>query len=173
MIAEKPSYRRDETASLVVRSESDCHLTLVSVSPTGRAVVLLPNDWDRSTFLPAGKEQRFPRDDSPFRLRLDAPGWETIVAGCNPSAPRFDGILHDFNLEKFTSLGDYRNFLLRMSEGIPMLTPPTPDGERKAAPKSLGARLDKRQSRTAKAELEGAKPDPTARTAIRFEVRAP
>ena len=173
MIAEKPSYRRDEAASLLVRSETDCHLTLVSIAPSGRAVVLLPNDWDRSTFLPAGKEQRFPRDDSPFRLRLDAPGWETIVAGCNPSSPQFDGILHDFNLEKFTSLGDYRNFLLRMFEGIPMLTPPTPDGERKAAPKRLDARLDRRQGRAAKPETEASKPDPTARTAIRFLVRAP
>jgi mono/diheme cytochrome c family protein len=173
MIAEKPSYQRNEAASLIVRSETDCHLTLVSVAPSGRAVVLLPNDWDRSTFLPAGKEQRFPRDDSPFRLRLDAPGWETIVAGCNPSAPLFDGILHDFNLEKFTSLGDYRNFLMRMSEGIPMMTPPTPDGERKAAPKRLDGRLEKRQSRAAKAETEAGKPDPTARTAIRFEVRSP
>mgnify|MGYP001492483803 CR=1 FL=1 len=165
MTPEKSSYRRDDAASLIVRSQTDCHLTLVSVSPSGRAVVLLPNDWDRSTFLPAGKEQKFPRDDSPFRLRLDAAGWETIVAGCHPATPTFDGIVHDFNLEKFTSLGDYRRFLMRVSDGIPMLTPPTPQGERKAAPR--------RPSRGAKGDVEHGKPDPAARTAIRFEVIAP
>jgi mono/diheme cytochrome c family protein len=165
MTADKSNYRRDEAVNLLVRSESDCHLTLVSVSPSGRAVVLLPNDWDRSTFLPAGKEQKFPREDSPFRLRLDTPGWETVVAGCNPAAPVFDGILHDFNLEKFTSLGDYRRFLMRVSEGTPMMTPPTPQGERKAAPK--------RQARGAKNENDRGKPDPAARTAIRFEVQTP
>jgi hypothetical protein len=164
IVATKPRYARGEVASVMVRSDVDCHLTLVSVSPSGRAVVLLPNDWDRSTFLPAGKEQTFPREDSPFRLRLDAAGHETIVAGCNPSAPVFDGIQHDFNLEKFTSLGDYRRFLLRLAEGMPMLTSSVPAGEKKAAPKPQvrgAGRSDAARSKSA----------PTARTAVRFEVR--
>lgn len=165
MVAAKPRYVRDETVRLIVRSEADCHLTLVSIAPSGRAVVLLPNDWDRSTFLPAGKEQSFPRDDSPFRLRLDTAGTETIVAGCNPSGTVFDGIVHDFNLEKFTSLGDYRRFLMRVSEGIPMSAPPTPQGERRAT--------QRRPPRSGRGDSELDKPDPASRTAIRIDVREP
>lgn len=176
MTPDKTHYVRDEAASFIVRSHVDCHLTLVSVSPSGHAVVLLPNDWDRNTFLPAGKEQSFPREDSPFRLRLDVAGWETIVAGCNPVSPVFDGIQHDFNLEKFTTLGDYGRFLIRAADGIPMTSPATPLGERGAAPKRPERPPPGRSAhngRSADGRLDQNKPDPAARTAIRFEVRQP
>lgn len=169
IVSGKARYAIGDTASVTVRSEVDCHLTLVSVSPKGSAVVLLPNDWDRNTFLPGGKEQVFPRPDSPFRLRLDSPGWETIVAGCNPAGEVFDGIQHDFNLEKFTTLGDYDGFLLRMSGGLPMLVSGVPPGEKRAAPKRQAPPPPAKVTR-GDARKPGAG-DPVARSAVRFEVR--
>jgi mono/diheme cytochrome c family protein len=162
LVPDRAVYDRNDLLSFTLRADVDCHLTLINVDTKGIARVLTPNDFDSNTYLPAGKEQRFPREQAPFRFRLKAAGYETIVAGCNPAGPTFDGIVHDFNLQKFTELGDYRAFLSRRAAGEAMVTPRSPAAER---------RLHARNRKPDKVEPAKLKPDPALRTAIRIEVK--
>ena len=49
-------------------------------------------------------------------LRLDKPGRHGVVAICNATAKRPQGIGHDFERQRFTVLGDWRTFLLQTTE---------------------------------------------------------
>lgn len=160
IVVEKERYAPGELVAMKVESELDCNLTLVNVAPSGEATVLLPNDWDTSISLPANTVLTFPRKDAAFRFRASAIGWETIVAGCNPTGESFDGIRHDFNLQKFTRLGPYEAFLDRRQQP-----------EAKTEDRSRRERRGRRFRRAASKPSEVKPASPVLRAAVRFEVR--
>lgn len=106
-----------DVARLTLRSERECHLTIIGVDSGGNALVLLPNDFDRDTRLQKDRLMEFPRPGSPFRFRLGKPGHETFIAICNATGPVIDGVRQDFNLQKFTDLGPYDAYLERWLAG--------------------------------------------------------
>jgi hypothetical protein len=64
----------------------------------------------------AGTLVQIPPEGAPFQLRLDKPGRHGVVAICNATAKRPQGIGHDFERQRFTVLGDWRTFLLQTTE---------------------------------------------------------
>jgi hypothetical protein len=117
LAVDKSQASTREVVRLTLRSERECHLTIIGVDSGGNALVLLPNDFDRDTRLPKDRLMQFPRPGAPFRFRLGKPGYETFVAACNPNGPGVDGVRQDFNLQKFTDLGPYEAYLERWLAG--------------------------------------------------------
>ena len=103
--------RIGETLTLTVRADKRCHLTLIGVDPQGRALVLFPNDIEQNNLLEPGVERRIPDPGAPYVFRFRDSGDETIVAICSVLQKVADGIRQDFELQRFTILGNYRSFL--------------------------------------------------------------
>jgi hypothetical protein len=108
-------YKTGELAGFFVQSNIDCNLTLVSVDAAGSGTVLFPNEFEQNNMLSAGKALRVPSEAAPFQLRLKTAGRETVVAVCNTVAKTANGIIHDFERQRFTILGDWRAFLGQLS----------------------------------------------------------
>ncbi|SDP49767.1 protein of unknown function [Filomicrobium insigne] len=110
--SDKPSYKAGEAAYFFASSTQDCHLTLISVDAKGLATVLFPNDFNPDNLLKARQRLRVPGPADEFRFRLRTVGEEMIVgicmAGGRTSPP---GVFHDFERQRFTSLGDWEAFL--------------------------------------------------------------
>jgi hypothetical protein len=103
----------DDLPVFTVKSEEDCHLTVINVDGRGEGTVLFPNTFDEDNFLAAGKELQIPGSKSDWQFRLKDPGVETVIAICNATGEKADGIKHDFATRQFTPLGNYRDFLTR------------------------------------------------------------
>jgi hypothetical protein len=108
-------YKAGELAAFFVESNMDCNLTLISVDGGGRGTVLFPNEFEQNNLLPAGKALRVPSESAPFQLRLKTPGRESVIGICNVLAKTVDGIVHDYERQRFTILGDWRTFLGQLS----------------------------------------------------------
>jgi hypothetical protein len=157
LISDRSDYKVNDLPVFTIKSKTDCHLTLVSVDASGSGTALMPNDFQKDNFLPAGKEVRFPSADAPFQFRLKDPGTEEVIAVCNASGKDVDGIVHDFKTRQFTELGNYREFLTRqiVIEG---------------AKKSAEGQKAKETGSAAKVEAV-AKSDTPSRTAIKLQVK--
>lgn len=110
--SDKASYQVGDTAYFFASSTQDCHLTMISVDTNGLATVLFPNDFNPDNILRARQRLRVPGPADEFRFRLQTAGEEMIVgicmAGERKSPP---GLSHDFERQRFTSLGDWEEFL--------------------------------------------------------------
>jgi mono/diheme cytochrome c family protein len=113
LYSDKTRYRRGDPLRFYVRTDTDCHLTVISIDTRGRGTAIYPNDFETNSLLPAGKELRLPVPDAGYTFRLNQPGRETIVALCSPTAGLIDGIRHDFEKQRFTELGDYATYLAK------------------------------------------------------------
>lgn len=110
--SDKPSYKAGETAYFFASSTQDCHLTLISVDSRGLATVLFPNDFNPDNILRARQRLRVPGPADEFRFRLRSVGEEMIVGICMAGARTAPpGLTHDFEHQRFTSLGDWEAFL--------------------------------------------------------------
>jgi hypothetical protein len=108
---DKPRYAPGDPIVITAMVRRTCHLTLISVDATGRATVLLPNDFQPANLIEAGTTVKVPADAAPFLLRADEMGRETIVAICQIGRASPFGIRHDFDRRRFTELGNWREFL--------------------------------------------------------------
>ena len=111
LLSDKSRYRLGEIASFTIRSNFDCNLTLISVNAAGKATVVFPNDFEPENALKAGAIMRLPAEGSPYRFRLTHPGKERLIAICTTVSKMADGIRQDYEKQRFTALGDWRNFL--------------------------------------------------------------
>ena len=111
LVADKPAYKVGDLATFIVRSSSDCFLTLISVNTTGKATVVFPNDFEQDNFLAAGKVLTLPGDKSPYQLRFAQTGLERIVAICMAQSRMAEAIQQNYEHQRFTALGDWRNFV--------------------------------------------------------------
>lgn len=113
LFSDKSAYKTEDLAVFTVKSDVDCHLTLINVDSQGNGTVIFPNKFQRANFLPGGKEFQFPDSKAPFKFRLKDKGSETVIAVCNAKGETADGIQHDYKTRSFTPLGNYRSFLTR------------------------------------------------------------
>lgn len=162
--AERSQYARGEILRLTVRPGMDCHLTLIGIDTKGRGTVLFPNDLAPRNLLRRGEILHFPGEGSGFRMRLSAVGREAFVAICSETEAAPDGIVHDFERQRFQELGDYARFMDRARQLA--LAPPGGEPSPDAA---LGpARHQRRRSREMPAVPL---PSQVWRTGIVIEVR--
>jgi hypothetical protein len=105
------AYRTGDLLSVRARPNGDCNLTLIAVESDGLATVLFPNDTTLDNRVAKGMTVQLPPPSAPFQLRLDKPGRHAVIAVCNATAKRPQGIGHDFERQRFTVLGDWRTFL--------------------------------------------------------------
>jgi hypothetical protein len=108
---EAATYRTGDTAVLNIATSRDCHLTLINVDRSGRAIVLFPNEFEPENLIRAGRVTKVPSFDSPYRFRFREKGRELAIALCSPTHKTPAGIVHDYDRQRFTSLGDWQLFL--------------------------------------------------------------
>lgn len=128
--ADRKAYKAGELLTLSIQSDTDCHLTLVSIDGSGRAIVLFPNDLEPDNKLVAGGMRRIPGDGAAYQLRLDTRGQEIISATCTTAARPPLGIEHEFGRRRFTILGDWRKFLTAALEKEALGEPRRPERRR-------------------------------------------
>ncbi len=104
------AYRAGDLLTVNARPTADCNLTIIAVETGGLATVLFPNDTATDNRVKGGALVQVPPPGAPFQLRLDKPGRHGLVAICNATAKRPQGIGHDFERQRFTVLGDWRTF---------------------------------------------------------------
>jgi mono/diheme cytochrome c family protein len=166
----KAAYRSGDLLTIQARTSSNCHLTIVNVDATGRGTVIFPNDFEQNNYIEAGRELHLPAETAPYQFRLKNKGRETIIGLCSTIQKAGDGIVHDFEKQRFTELGDYRAFLLRSFGAEP--------DDRRAASSARPA--DPKARRTRRGRIEPLAPpkddkagdvrDSLGRTAIQIEI---
>jgi hypothetical protein len=109
--SEKARYKPDEIATFHAEASADCHLTLINIDPRGKATVLFPNELEPDNLVRARKSVRVPGAEAGYRLRFTQTGNEIVIGICSASPQPPHGIVHDFALQRFTILGDWRAFL--------------------------------------------------------------
>ena len=112
-LAQKHTQCRVNAHQVPVKTDTDCHLTLINVDGSGKGTVIFPNAFQKKNFIQAGHHFQFPGADAPFQFRLKDHGVEKVIALCNAKGGKVDTIAHDFNTRKFTQLGDYEKFVTR------------------------------------------------------------
>jgi hypothetical protein len=143
---DKARYKPDEIAVFHAEASADCHLTLINVDPAGKATVLFPNELEPDNLLRAGTSVSVPGPAANYRFRFREVGEETIVGICSASPQPPHGIAHDFTLQRFTILGDWRAFLREATSAAPARKADSLPGRRGAV---AAARAPEAQTRTA------------------------
>ena len=113
---DKLGYKTGDLLTVNARASAACYLTIVAVEADGLATVLFPNDAVTDNHIAGGTVVTVPHRDAKFQLRLDKPGRQGLTGICNARAKRPEGIGHDFERQRFTSLGDWRTFLASTAE---------------------------------------------------------
>lgn len=155
--SDSAAFKAGDLVTLSARASMSCHLTLVSVGGDGRAVVLFPNDLEPDNLIAAGQTVRIPNDGAGYQLRFDKPGSETVVGICQRAAVRPEGIGFDFERQRFTILGDWREFLETAAE-------------REAEIRGRTSRRSRRKARPESAAIDPGGPRIEGRAAITLKV---
>ncbi len=111
LYSNKSVYKRNDSAQFWASTTRDCNLTLINIDTLGRGTVIFPNDFRPDNKLKAGQLLKLPGDGAPYQFRLREIGSERIVGVCNVGTKSADGIMHNFEKQKFSNLGNYRAFL--------------------------------------------------------------
>jgi hypothetical protein len=131
---DQPRYSPGDAIQITVRSNVDCHLTVVSIDTAGFGTVIFPNDFATSNRIGAHLSMTIPARGARYRLRLKQKGRERIVAVCTRMEGLVDGIRHDFERQRFQELGPYAAFL----DAALRRPSPVPESERKEGAASPG-----------------------------------
>lgn len=116
--SDSPRHKSGDLITFHVTTSASCHLTLVSVDTKGQATVLFPNEFEPDNAIRPGAVVRIPSDNAPYQLRVSSPGVESAIALCNATARRPAGITPDYERQRFTVLGNWRNFLAGERSGV-------------------------------------------------------
>lgn len=116
--SDSATYRAGQLMSVFAAPSADCHLTVIGVDAAGKATVLFPNDFDQDNLVRGGRVHRIPAPNGPYQLRLKERGPETLVGICDAVNKSPDGVAHDFERQRFTVLGNWRNFLRSVTEEV-------------------------------------------------------
>lgn len=108
---DRVAYSAGDLVTVWAQATRDCYLTLIDVDTHGKATVLFPNDFEQENLLKAGTPLRVPGEKAPYQLRLKDKGRETTIAVCNTARKVPLGIDLDYERQRFTALGLWRNFL--------------------------------------------------------------
>lgn len=131
----KTSYRISDTITFRIRAKRDCRVTAINVDVDGIATVVFPNEFARESKLSAGSVIALPPADTPLAFRARKTGRERLVVFCALGRGAVLGIRHRFDLQRFTTLGDWEAFLARAPGGIkPSATSRAHRGSRRGRP---------------------------------------
>jgi len=109
--SERERYKPGELVVFGAHVSADCHLTIVNIDAAGKATVLYPNEFEQNNLVTAGRDLRLPAEGAPYQFRAKDKGRETLVGVCSPTLRLPDGILPDYERQRFTMLGNWSNFL--------------------------------------------------------------
>lgn len=177
--ADRVAYAPGDLVQLSAQTSRDCYLTLIDVDTAGKATVLFPNEFEPDNLLKAGAPLHVPGDKAPYQLRLKDKGRETTVAVCSTARRMPLGIEADYERQRFTSLGLWRNFL---NDAQPLEAEYRANPEKaraNAAERARAAALALAKGRSAaddaaaaaRAVPEPASPGPEAETRTAIQVR--
>lgn len=164
LLADRGTYKVGDLATFTARASADCRLTLISVNKAGKGIVLFPNEFEQDNLLTGEREVRVPGPKAPYQLRLKERGSETLIGVCTQSAKVADGIQPDYEKQRFTILGDWRNFIHSAleEEAAERLNPERDkDNKRKRRTRARSEPSEPPRPRT---------PDVQTRAAIRYTV---
>ncbi len=105
--ADRLRYTTGDPIQFTVRSNVDCRLTVISIDVSGHGTVIFPNDFTPRDALSADRDLVFPAPDAGYRFRVKEKGRERVVALCTRAAGMIEGIVHDFERQRFQELGPY------------------------------------------------------------------
>lgn len=147
-------YRKGDLVVLTAQPNRDCHLNVINIDTRGEATVLFPSDSDPDNLVRAGVKVRIPSDVEPYQLRANDVGSETFVAVCALNRKRMLGVDQDFEKQRFSILGDWRQFLLTRQTREQLVGRHETPRQRRArlkaeAAAATAARLPEREARTA------------------------
>lgn len=164
-------YEPGQLATFYARSNQACYLTLISLDRGGQATILFPNEFEQNNLLNAETDLTLPAASASYQFRVRDKGRETLVGICNTSTKTPAGIQHDFERQRFTTLGDWRAYLAQLPPAGPKVAAaseqprPRPQRRTRNRPQSAppAAAEPKADPKTM--------PDLQARAAITYEVR--
>ena len=105
--ADRPLYRVTDPVTLMVRTGTDCHLTLLNTGPTGASRVLFPNRHQQQTLIRAGQTVVVPGIGAGVSIVPIGPaGVEHVTAVCRTGAGPALGVPGDFRAAPFLPLDD-------------------------------------------------------------------
>jgi hypothetical protein len=105
--ADRARYAAGDPIQFTVRSNVDCRLTLISIEVSGHGTVIFPNDFVPRDSLGAHLNLVLPAPDAGYRFRVKEKGRERVVALCTRASGIIEGIVHDFERQRFQELGPY------------------------------------------------------------------
>ena len=109
--SDKISYKSGDLAAFTASASGDCHLTLIGIDKAGIATVLFPNDFERNNLLRGGATTTIPVQGASYQLRLKEQGREIVAGICTSPGTAPEGVIHDFEKQRFTVLGPWQVFL--------------------------------------------------------------
>jgi hypothetical protein len=84
---ERPGYRIGEQVRILVSTQNDCRLTVINVGPSGKAMQLFPNSFQRENLVRAGQVVMIAPPQSPLQVVARGPaGAEGILANAEAKA---------------------------------------------------------------------------------------
>lgn len=105
--ADRPLYRAADPVTLMIRTEADCHLTLLNTGPAGASRMLFPNRWQQQTLIRAGQTVVVPGIGAGVSLRpLGPAGVEHVTAVCRTGGQPVLGAPDGFRAAGFPALAD-------------------------------------------------------------------
>ena len=105
--ADRPLYKMTDPVTLMVKSERDCHLTLLNTGPTGASRLLFPNRYQQQTLIRAGHTVAVPGVGAGVSIMPIGPaGVEHVTAVCRTGAGPPLGAPGDFRAAPFPALED-------------------------------------------------------------------
>jgi len=114
LATDRLSYGAGGEVRLHVAASQPCHLTLLSIDPAGRTLLLFPNERERSNALRPGETRTIPSADAGYRLRAREQGRERILAWCTAEPAPLAGLRFAFDTQRFATLGRWPDALARM-----------------------------------------------------------
>jgi Domain of unknown function (DUF4384) len=96
--------------TVYVKATAPCHLTVMSIDNAGKATVLFPNEFEPDNLI-SREPHAVPRTKSAYQFRLRQRGAENVVAVCQNGPKILAGTEPDYERQRFTSLGNFENFL--------------------------------------------------------------
>jgi hypothetical protein len=114
LATDRLSYGAGGEVRLHVAASQPCHLTLLSIDPAGRTLLLFPNERERSNALRPRETRTIPGADAGYRIRAREQGREHILAWCTTDPTPLAGLRFAFDTQRFATLGRWPDALARM-----------------------------------------------------------
>ncbi len=114
LATDRLTYRTGGEIRVHAAATEACHLTLISIDPEGRALLLFPNDRERDNAIEPGTTRTIPGPDAGYRLRAREVGRERVIAWCTKEPSPLAGLRFAFDTQRFATLGRWPDVLAQM-----------------------------------------------------------